>query len=806
MLNCKKPRTLGGVRVNGEFNICTQLTKVVVSPLETSVGNDITLMSQAFDYEGDAITYVWSGDGGSIADPSAANTTYTCQEVGEHSVTILVTDNDVYCKMATWTVPVTCVEGDGGDLCEGVTCEGDGNECTAAECDPANGECETSNVDDGTECDGGTCSGGQCVETDLCDGIDCDDSNECTNDLCNPLNGECGNLPVDNGTDCNGTDGMCVDGNCVDIVSKCDGVICDDTGNECTVAMCNLETGECDTMDVPNGTECDGGAGACSSGACVDNNLCDGVNCASDNECVQDGSCNPADGQCIPGANQPADTACGNGDVCDGQGNCVGCNDASQCAEDSNGCTAASCVDGTCGQANAPDGTMCDLISVGDGVCMAGVCEAAPECVSPGDCNDGNQCTAGDCVGGACEFVPTNGASCDVSAGVPGTCDNAGACIGLCDGVNCTSTNQCVQDGACDPADGQCIPGANEPQGTACNQDGGTACDGAGNCIADAPDDCGSSGDVTVQIGCTNGVTDAQSPFPNTMNITVNEPVLANQPFTVDASGIGAFPKFFLDAAQSTVPGGVRAAIIEGFNATIEPASGGTGSVLLQADPSGITPGLVQFCQYPASRVCTANADCIVPPCNIPVLVAEVPISEDCGAGGFCEGLGQGDADGPAAQCNITDPPSFCVASDLLIPLFAPGGPEVFTAGAGPGNVAFNWAVDPRTATCPDAGEPRCASSGGTLPDGSLVLPPSIYGNPVDNPASVGLNGIRLNVAGALFVALQCSAGQDGGECASGEGCLSDADCAAAPCTGVGVDDDIIMPTDPATLPVCPIN
>jgi hypothetical protein len=149
------------------------------------------------------------------------------------------------------------------------------------------------------------------------------------------------------------------------------------------------------------------------------------------------------------------------------------------------------------------------------------------------------------------------------------------------------------------------------------------------------------------------------------------------------------------------------------------------------------------------------------------------------------------------------------VASDLSVPLVAPGGPEVFTAGAGPGDVTFNWAVDPRTVICP-AANARCASSGGTIPDGALILPPSIYGMPVTNPASVGLNGIRLNVAGALFVALQCSAGSDGGACVAGANagvaCGSDADCPGSTCDGIGVDDDIIVPTDPATLPACPIN
>jgi len=207
------------------------------------------------------------------------------------------------------------------------------------------------------------------------------------------------------------------------------------------------------------------------------------------------------------------------------------------------------------------------------------------------------------------------------------------------------------------------------------------------------------------------------------------------------------------------------------------------------------------------------DGDCIVPPCNVPVLVAEVPISEDCGADGFCEDLGQGDADGPSAQCNITDPPSFCVAGDLLIPLFAPGGPQALTAGAA-GDVVFNWIVDPVTITCPDATTqaPACINGGGggIVPDGGYILPPSIYGDPVGTPASVGLNGIRLNVAGALFVALQCSGGQDGGACsvATTTGCLADADCPAAEtCVGVGVDNDIIMPTDLAGVPTrCTIN
>jgi hypothetical protein len=70
MLNCKRPARYGGVRVNGKFNICAELAKVVVSPLQTSVGNQIDLAAAGTDVEGDAITYVWTGTGGIIATPT----------------------------------------------------------------------------------------------------------------------------------------------------------------------------------------------------------------------------------------------------------------------------------------------------------------------------------------------------------------------------------------------------------------------------------------------------------------------------------------------------------------------------------------------------------------------------------------------------------------------------------------------------------------------------------------------------------------------------------------------------------------
>ena len=267
----------------------------MVSPLQTSVGNDIDLSAQGEDVEGDPISYQWSASGGSIADPSAQDTTYTCEEVGEQIITITVSDDDgVYC-MDDWAVPVTCVDGDGGtggsggaggeagtggvggeagaggaggeggtgggiDPCADVTCDDTGNECTAAECNPDTGQCEVSDLD-GNQCtaDGepGTCDAGVCVPDAECStAADCPDTgNECIDAVCEA--GACGTS--NNTNACDGGAGICDAGVCVPIAECSTGADCPDDGNECTDAVC--EAGTCGTSNNTNA--CDGGAGTC---------------------------------------------------------------------------------------------------------------------------------------------------------------------------------------------------------------------------------------------------------------------------------------------------------------------------------------------------------------------------------------------------------------------------------------------------------------------------------------------------------------------------------------------------------------
>ena len=290
MLRCKLPQRLGAVRVNGKFNICAELAKAVVSPLQTSVGNDIDLSAIGVDRDNDPVSYSWTGTGGSIADPTAASTTYTCQEVGDHHVNISVTDNDEVCDMdiAQWTIPVTCVAGDGGTGGTG----GDpgtggmgGDPGTGGMGgDPGTGGMGGDPGTGGTGGMGGQAGmGGTGGAPECTMNIQCDDQNDCTINTCDAgtcvsqnatlgddcMDGAAAGVCDGAGTcvDCNGDadcgDMVCVDNACVECrdVSQCDG------GGECKVAACESNN-TCSLNDAANGTPCLDGAGSCMAGVC----------------------------------------------------------------------------------------------------------------------------------------------------------------------------------------------------------------------------------------------------------------------------------------------------------------------------------------------------------------------------------------------------------------------------------------------------------------------------------------------------------------------------------------------------------
>jgi len=329
LLNCKPPQVLGGVRVNGKLNVCADLRVVVVAPLQTSVGNDIALLAVAEDAEGDDAAYLWETTGGSIDDPNAAETIYTCEELGNYDVSVVVSDDGFeYCESG-WTVRVTCVEGDGpecetnedcdvGEVCAGKVCVpdvecrfnrdcGDGEICVDQVCVP-DAECRFDvdcgsgeicvdqecvpdvecrfNLDCGSgevcvdqecvpdvecnvdqECDAGEiCVDNVCILEVECNfDLDCDVGEVCVRNLCVP-DVECNFDP-----DCDAGE-ICVGNVCVvDIECSVD-QDCDDS-NECTVATCDVGAGVCNRTNVENGTPCDDGDGICTVGECRTNDL-----------------------------------------------------------------------------------------------------------------------------------------------------------------------------------------------------------------------------------------------------------------------------------------------------------------------------------------------------------------------------------------------------------------------------------------------------------------------------------------------------------------------------------------------------
>jgi hypothetical protein len=119
ILHCKGAQQFGGVRVNGELNVCPELDKVIVAPLQTSRGYTLEVEADASDEddEADAIAYLWTATDGAFDDPDAKMTLFVCGETVEEQLTIEVSDG--YC-MDSWTVDVRCVEdngtgGSGGD-------------------------------------------------------------------------------------------------------------------------------------------------------------------------------------------------------------------------------------------------------------------------------------------------------------------------------------------------------------------------------------------------------------------------------------------------------------------------------------------------------------------------------------------------------------------------------------------------------------------------------------------------------------------------------------------------------------------
>ena len=328
-----------------------------------------------------------------------------------------------------------------------------------------------------------------------------------------------------------------------------------------------------------------------------------------------------------------------------------------------------------------------------------------------------------------CTAVTTDGdLDCDKTKSVTVRCPSVEPCSApdVCDdGSDCTADS-------CDESSGVpvCV-NTPVPDGTPCDS-------GAGSCEAGI---CATS--RALSLGCANSTPiGAKSVSSAVLNVAAG-PVLAGQQFDAILSGSALLPEFYLDGVQQAISGGLRQAELEDLRylvrvrsgATLVGGSGVVPSVALAADTVAITPGEVRLCNFPVDQECTQGSDCLGTICNPPVVLIDLPTSDDCAPGGVCDALGK--ATGPTSQCVLN---GFCVTGDLDIPL----AETTATYTADPsGEVLFGWAD-------------RGLANSTLNPTTNLFdIPKPSFLDPVEQ-------GLRAEVG--LTLGLECVMGIDAGE------------------------------------------
>ncbi|MBW1833054.1 MAG: hypothetical protein JRJ10_15410, partial [Deltaproteobacteria bacterium] len=618
MLRCKQAPRFGGVRVNGKLNVCAELVKVVVSPLETSVGSAIDLSSQAEDAEGDPITTMWEARVGTIADPEASATTYTCTERGSDQIRVVVSDDGFQHCMSEWTVDVKCVSD--APCASALECD-DGQPCTVDGCNEGTGQCWNWALPDGSNCSPANppaeCRAGVCTPYSCSRDQDCDDRNACTDDFCDAGTGDCFSEARPDGEPCflsGASFAVCTAGQCTEAACTSDEQCKPETHKpetQCTFrGVCDLETGVCqDPIEVEDGTPCersDGSPGACIDGFC---GCTEDTGCPSSGPCfvsgcfVEAGFCEGfllPDGTDCSAANPPL-AECQRG-VC----TALSCTSDPDC-DDGNECTDDFCnlAVGICDILAKPDDEPCFLSGVPRAICRAGQCTEAP-CTSDDQCDAETQCTAQgvcDLATGICQdpIDLDHGTPCERFGGSTGACANgfcgcaddsvcdeasqcrgpgtsrpeSGRCHdGLCRSLCSVPLNPCADEGlgcafeTCNPMDGTCTL-VTRPAGVLCTDEGFPGrCDGQGSCAVQAS--C-LKPTRAINVMCTNSLTADQSPLPFTLSVldfNGGAPLVGGSEFTADFTGVAVFPQFFLNGAQELAPGGVMVAELVDLVAT----------------------------------------------------------------------------------------------------------------------------------------------------------------------------------------------------------------------------------------------
>jgi hypothetical protein len=86
------PARRGSADVTADPTICPKIGSYSVTPVETEVGQPVTLLASAVSVTGDPLVLTWSASRGAVEDGAAADTTYRCPSPGVVTLTLTVSN------------------------------------------------------------------------------------------------------------------------------------------------------------------------------------------------------------------------------------------------------------------------------------------------------------------------------------------------------------------------------------------------------------------------------------------------------------------------------------------------------------------------------------------------------------------------------------------------------------------------------------------------------------------------------------------------------------------------------------------
>jgi len=580
-----------------------------------------------------------------------------------------------------------CTVGEKTGICAAGKCEiactnnsdcDDQNPCSDDICDVGMGKCVFTYLD-GVLTPGATQVPGDCKVRYCTNGVDGDtnddadvpnDLNPCTDDICTagvPSNSPLGPkksclLPAPDETnvcDGNGACVECVDkDDCVKIVeTECEKRSC--VNNKCEIAYEPQTTLASPVLQAANDCQKVVCSGMANPSTLTVNDNADLPN--DSNPCTTD-ACNNG----VPTfTNKAQGTNCGGAQVCNANGQCVGCNAPTDCMGTDDFCKTRTCINNVCGFSYTANGT--DLpMGQTTGDCKVLECDGAGNVktsVLQSDVPvDGNACTQDVCNAMGTPSNPATAVNSPCSVGMNDACDGMGTCKKSL-GKTCAGGAECVSTRC---VDGVCCNSACTTLCEACNvagsvgtciavpkgQDDGTCTGATQSCNAsnDCDDENGvacSANSACLSNFCIDGVccNVACSGTCQACNVTGMLGTCANVPAATDPANECT------DQMASTC--GTNG-LCDGAGACQKYA---TGTVCVAQSCAGSTQSNADTCNGIGMCIDNGSSSCAPYVCGAIACKTTCTVDADCSTGNYCSGVscipkkGNGQMCAGANQC-----------------------------------------------------------------------------------------------------------------------------------------------------------